>query len=93
MDKRIIDALTAEMPRVLQWQFPVAVVEFRDEECETVAVPDAHLTDITWLDRGREYTVLVTLTEDEVHDALAEAEIAASQREIDELVAYANKHI
>jgi len=84
VEKRIIDALKAEMPNVLQWQFPVAVVEFRDENCEVQAVPEAHLTDVSWAERGREYTVLALLSEDEVHEALAEAAIDGAQREIEE---------
>jgi len=45
-------ALLDVRDRLEQWQFPVAIVQFRDGDCETVAVPEAHLTDITWLDPG-----------------------------------------
>ena len=71
MDQQIIGALRAVADRIGQWQYPVAVVEFQDGARETVAVPAAHLTDISWADRGREYATLVTLTQDEVEEWLA----------------------
>jgi len=46
-------ALLAVRDRLDQWQFPVAIVQFRDGDCETVAVPEAHVTDITWRQRRR----------------------------------------
>lgn len=72
MDQQIIDALRAVEDRLSQWQFPVAVVEFLDGNCETIAVPAAHLTDISWSERGREYATLVTLTRDEVDEWLSQ---------------------
>lgn len=71
MDKQIVDALAAVADKLDRWQFPVAVVEFQDGDCETVAVPAAHLTDISWSERGREYAPLVTLTRSEVEEWLA----------------------
>lgn len=72
MDQQIIDALKAVADKLDQWQFPVAVIEFQDGDCETIAVPAAHLTDISWGERGREYATLVTLTRGEVEEWLAQ---------------------
>lgn len=71
MDQQIIDALKSVAEKIDQWQYPIAVVEFLDGDRETIAVPAAHLTDISWSERGREYAPLVTLTRDEVEEWLA----------------------
>jgi len=74
-------ALLAVRDRLDQWQFPVAIVQFRDGDCETVAVPEAHLTDITWLDRGRERVVVNRLDRDDVAELLALADQGAQHAE------------
>jgi hypothetical protein len=67
-------ALLAVRDRLDDWQYPVAIVQFRDGDCETIAVPDVHLTDITWLDRGREHVVVNRLDRDDVAELLAIAD-------------------
>lgn len=65
-----IAALLDVRDRLEQWQFPVAIVQFRDGDCETVAVPDAHLTDASWEGRGRERVVVRRMDRDEVAELL-----------------------
>jgi len=74
-------ALLAVRDRLDGWEYPVAIVQFRDGDCETVAVPEAHLTDITWLDRGRERVVVNRLDRDDVAELLALADQGAQHAE------------
>jgi len=74
-------ALLAVRDRLDQWQFPVAIVQFRDGDCETVAVPEAHLTDVSWEDRGREHVVVNRLDRDDVAELLALADQGAQHAE------------
>ena len=67
-------ALLDVRDRLDGWQYPVAIVQFRDGDCETVAVPAAHLTDVSWSDRGREYVVVNRLDRDDVAELLAIAD-------------------
>ncbi len=67
-------ALVAVRDRLDHWQFPVAIVQFRDENCEVQAVPEAHLTDVSWSERGREYVVVNRLDRDDVAELLAIAD-------------------
>jgi hypothetical protein len=59
MEDLIMQALReADVETVLyQWQFPVVVVQFGDTG-EVRAVPQAHLTDISWSERGREREIV-----------------------------------
>jgi hypothetical protein len=59
MEDLIMQALTAACVETVlyRWQFPVAVVQFGDTG-EVQAVPQAHLTDISWSECGREWEIV-----------------------------------
>ena len=59
MTTEIMQALTdAGVETIMyRWQFPVAIVQF-DDDGEMQAVPEAHLSDVSWAERQREYKVV-----------------------------------
>jgi hypothetical protein len=55
-DQWIREALQAVRDRMDVWQFPVAVVLL--DGAEVQVVPEAHLSDVSWGERGRDREVL-----------------------------------
>jgi hypothetical protein len=70
MNDNVLQAIVDADPEIVlyRWQFPVAVVQFGDTG-EVQAVPQAHLTDISWSERGREREIVEEFAS---ADALAE---------------------
>ena len=71
---RAIARLRELQPRFGQLQFPLVEVLFLDGARELDFVPEAHLSDVSWSERGRRYEELCTYESAEA----AELELAAA---------------